>query len=717
MATIDIERIGKAGTDPEVLEVYRRVKRDYLDDDDRKVWKENRKKNWAAAYPLDTEKDGVWTEDEKAAMIKKGQIPIGVNDLAKGVQGSCAVVTSKNPGLNFSPIGSSDLYVSELFKRGWDYVLGSNGGPVMFFDWIQEAKVGAMGCIEAKHDPSKGIFGKICIDELDPGDYYFTKKKKGKRDHSDVSFGKAHQVTKKYALETYDDLTEEDLIFNELSKDDDPDKAKPDTVTGKDNYAIAGQKPESLPTDDPEDAENVWEIEDWELSKVKELWLMIPSQEKPGEFDREVYKSNEEIKAAGWEIDPGGKTATKTARTPNPTYDALVKQGAVVPGDAIVNPSTMQEIPAEDVSTIQAVIWPRRVEKRIQRIIVGKKMVSKEVNPLGVDADGEPILPIITLPHDRTLSGYPTCPTTRAIELSRSRNKRRMQSIYVVSRNIEAPITMSDGSKWVKDDEHGDWIQVAKDAAFPPNRLLPGTTSAELVNMEQRDAEAINDEYDMSDVVRGKIPPGQSNIAGRTVLALQDMVGVMSQPFTLTAESAMERLGKAVAALMLKTWPKSMWLRLIDEDDMGSWQPEKEKQVDANGMQQPPAPDMIEQRWMNAIARITGEDGGEPMTMIDLDVKIIGGSTQPTNRMAKQGVAMEMVKNGIYDAEAALEYTDDPLKDKVIERRKNQPPEGGKVNITVNLKDLPPEVQAQFMAKQGIEMNPENAIPPEGMTA
>jgi hypothetical protein len=177
----------------------------------------------------------------------------------------------------------------------------------------------------------------------------------------------------------------------------------------------------------------------------------------------------------------------------------------------------------------------------------------------------------------------------------------------------------------------------------------------------------------------------------------------------------MERLGKAVAALMLKTWPKSMWLRLVDEDDMGTWQPEKEKQVDPNGQQQPPEPGMIEQRWMDAIARITGDDenGIDPMTMIDLDVKIIGGSTQPTNRMLKQGVAMEMVKNGIYDAEAALEYTDDPLKDKVIERRKNQPPEGGKVNITVNLKDLPPEVQAQFMAKQGIEMNPGDAIPPD----
>jgi hypothetical protein len=694
---IDLKKIENSDAKPEVLAVYKRVKRFFVDDEKRKVWKDNRKKNWDAAYPLDTEEEGIWTKDEKAAMIKKGQIPIGVNDLAKGVQGSCAVVTSKNPGLNFSPIGSSDLYVSELLKRGWDYTLNKNGGPVLFFGWIQECKVGALSCMEAKHDPSKGIYGKIMIGEFDPTTYYFDRKSR-KSDHSDVPFGKAHLVTKQYALDTYDGLTDEDLKFSPIQQEEAKDGGKPvDSVPGTDGYVTQTGNAKGDGPKEGEEEENVWEIEDWELAKVKELWVMIPSQEKPGEFDREVYKTKAEAEAAGWVFDKGDKTATRMQQAPPVTVDGMGNVGVDQP-------------PAEQ---IQAVIWPRRVEKRIQRIVIGKKLVSEEVNPLGVDADGEPVLPIITLCHDRTLSGYPTCPTTRAYEISRSRNKRRMQSIYVVSKNIEAPIVMSNGSKWVKDEEHGDHIEMAKDAPFPVTRLLPGTTSAELVNMEQRDKEDLNDEYDMSDVVRGKIPPGQSNIAGRTVLALQDMVGVMSQPFVLTVEAAMERVGKAAAALMLKTWPKSMWLRLIDEEDMGKWQPEKEKQVDAQGNQQAPEPSMIQERWMQAIARITGEDGGEPMTMIDLDVKIIGGSTQPTNRMAKQGVALEMVKAGVYDPEAALEYTDDPLKDKVIERIKNRPPAPDKVNITVNIKDLPPEVQAQIMAQRGIQMDPNNAVPPE----
>jgi hypothetical protein len=644
MRNIDLDKIKNAGTPQDVLDVYKRVKKYFVDDSDRKTWKDNRKKNWSATYPLDTEEEGIWTAEEKRAMTVKGQIPIGINDLAKGVQGSCAVITAKSPGINFSPFGSSDLYVAELFKRGWDYVLARNGGPITFYDFVQESKVGALGCLEARHDASKGIYGKIVIGELDPTTYYFDKKSK-KRDHSDVCFGKAHLVTRKYAQETYEGLTDEDLDFSPIEEDEDEDD-KPDTITGKDNYATGEAGKKEGPEED--DDENVWEVEDWELVKVKELWLMIPSQEKPGEFDREIYKTTAEIKAKGWEIGPEGKTAIKN-------------DVAIVP-----DPLTGEGMPQS--KQIEAVIWTRRVEKRIQRIIIGKKKVSEEENPLGVDSDGEPILPIITLPHDRTLTGYPTCPTTRAYEITRSRNKRRMQSIYVVSKNIDAPIVMPQGAKWVADEKHGDTLEVSKDTAFQPFRLIPGTTSAELVNMEQRDKEDINDEYDMPEVFRGKIPSGQSQMAGRTVLALQETVGVMSQPFTLAVESALERLGKATAALMLKTWPKSMWMRLIEPDEMGTWQPEKEKQVDEQGQPVEPQPNIIQQRWMDAISRITGEDGKEPLSMIDMDVKIVGGSTQPTNRMAKAGVAMEMMKVGAYDAEAVLKYTDDPLKDEVIER-------------------------------------------------
>lgn len=672
MPSIDIDKINKSDAAEEVKEVYKRVKRDLIDSSARNDWKAMREKNWHGTYPLEPEKDeSIWTEAERKAMIDKGQIPIAVNDLAKGVQGSCAVITSKNPGLQFLPIGTSDLYVAELLKRGWDYVLSCNNGTLCIYDVAKEWKIGGLTGWEVKHDISKGIFGKICIDELDPTEYYFDADSK-KRDHSDVSFGKAHMVTKEYALETYDDLTEEDLIFNEMRPDED-EGATVDTKIGKDNYA-EGDKAE---TDDKKDEPNVWEIEDWELTKEKQFWLMITNPEDPSGYTREIYKTTADIEKRGWALTPDKKEAV-------------------------------------DAMGVKAFVWKRMVEQRIQRIIVGKKMVSKLVNPLDMDSDGDPVLSISVLQHDRTLRGYPTCPTTRAMELTRSRNKRRMQSIYVVSKQVDATLVMPQAAKWVKDEKHGDYIEVAKDAPFPPTRLSAGTTTAELLNMEQIDKADIQDEFDINDVLRGKIPQGQSNMAGRTVLALQDMVGVMANPYAQAFENALVRLGKAVAIMMIKAWPQGMWKRLIEPDEMTTWQPDKLKKLDENGQQIPPEPDQITTKWQNALELLRPSDPlKEPgVGLIDLDIKLIAGSTQPTNRMAKQGVAIEMVQAGIYDVEAALEYVDDPQKDKVIERQKQkaQSASAEKINVSIAFKDLPPEAQAQLAQQIGIQMNPESGI-------
>lgn len=671
MAEIDIKKIGKSDASEKVKEIYRRVKRDLIDCSARVTWKEIRKKNWSAVYPLDPAKEeAIWTSEEREAMTKKGQIPIAVNDLAKGVQGSSAVITSRNPGLQFLPIGSGDLYVAELIKRGADYVMNTNNCPIPFYEMLKEVKLSGMGGLEARHDPAKGIFGKIIIEQLDPETYYFDKDSK-KPDHSDVSFGKARMISKSEAKEKYDDLTDDDLNFDILPKQEDEQEAVTDTKTGKDNYTIDVQDGDNeAPDDDP----MTWEIEDWELKKEKQIWIMMTDSNSPDGYVRKVFKTYSEIENDGWTLLPGKKEAIDTAG-------------------------------------VKALVWPRLVEMRVQRIIVGKKVISELANPLDIDSDGDPVLSLSLLQHDRTLSGYPTCPVTRGIELTRSRNKRRMQSIYVVSKNVDAMTVVAGDYKIEKDEKHGDVMKVEKTVPFQPYKLLPGTTTAELINMEQIDKADIQDEFDINDVLRGKIPQGQSNMAGRTVLALQDMVGVMNNPFAVSFENCICRLGRAIAALMVKEWPQSMWKRLIETDEMKTWQPENEKQVDAHGNQIPPQPDAITQRWMQAIELIRPSDPNKEtgIKLIDIDVKILAGSTQPTNRMAKQGVAIEMVQAGIYDAEAALEYVDDPLKDKVVERQKQKAQSGSaeKINVSIAFKDLPEEAQSQVLQQIGVQMNPE----------
>jgi hypothetical protein len=312
-------------------------------------------------------------------------------------------------------------------------------------------------------------------------------------------------------------------------------------------------------------------------------------------------------------------------------------------------------------------------EKRVQRIIVGKKLISEEENPYGLDSDGDPVMPKILVPHDRSYTGFFTSPTYRAIEISKSRNKRRIQTILVISKNLDAPIITAQGYKWVTDTVHGDVLEVPKDAPFPPSRLLPGTTSAELVNMEQRDEAAINDEFDMNDVMKGKLPPGVDS--GKLVIALQDQAGMMSTPFIGVLESVIEKAAKVIFSLMLKYWPREMWERLVDDDEKTSWQPAKDQKIDPmTGEVVPPDPEDISMKWLKALNTIKPEDPNEEpkIDLEGLDIRIVAGSTTPTNRMAKRMDATEMVKAGIYPPEIALEYVDDPLKDKAAAIIKNK---------------------------------------------
>jgi hypothetical protein len=168
----------------------------------------------------------------------------------------------------------------------------------------------------------------------------------------------------------------------------------------------------------------------------------------------------------------------------------------------------------------------------------------------------------------------------------------------------------------------------------------------------------------------GKIPAGQNQIAARTVLALQDMAGMMSKPFVRAVESALVRLGKVVIAIILRHWTRDQWERLIEPDEWNEWQPEGEQQTDEMGNPIQPPAEMINMKWMAALDRICPRDpSAEPaIRMIDIDVKVSAGSTMPTNRMAKMGVAMDLVKAQIYDAQAALDYVDDPKKDQIVKR-------------------------------------------------
>jgi hypothetical protein len=607
-----------AVVDERVREVYKLLRK-FKNSKERRTWLKSRERNWDAAF-----ESKIWTDEEERQMKEKGVIPLTINDLFKGIQGSTAIATDQRPGIKFLPIGSGDLYLAELLTRAHDKVAAQNELPNEVFEFVNECKTGALSAIEVIHDKSKGDprAGFISIGALDPTYLYYDMRKSRKSALCDTDIIKAQLITKEEASEKYEDIEDADLEYTgELEKETEAQKSD-DYRAGEDNYTIGSG--EGGPGEEP-DKKNVWEIEAHLLKKVRVymLWMLKPD----GSYTTKYYSKDEKEKA---------EADLKT----------LITGGR------------------------EAGIVMRLVQKRTLRVIVGSKLIAEMENPYGVDSEGEPIINIVSLVHNRARTGRPVGPTDFALALCRERNKRRAQSIHQATENLNAPIVTQEGYRF-EETPHGTLLIVPKDVSFPPQRLAPVSSTAETANLEQVAKADIDDAYDLQDVMRGKIPPGDPS--GRTILALQDSAGTMSRPFIRNLEQALIRVGKCEMSLILTTWTREMWERLIEPDEMREWVPPEKRGQEEGDPMNPQASEEksaeITMKWTAALDTVCPRDPeAGRISILEVDVRIAAGSTMPTNRMAKQQVAADLVSKGIYDARAALDYIDDPKAEEIAKR-------------------------------------------------
>lgn len=625
---IDLNLIGRDKTaDPDAVEVYRVLKR-YGSAQERQTWKADRKEGWNAVG-----NNEMWTDADEKKLKNRGQVPMVVNKIAKGVQGASAIVTDSKPNVKFIPVGSSDLYVSELLQRGWDYVFAKNQGQDVIYDAVEEAKIGGVDFFKVWFDEGKGPYGRILFEAVKDVPIVYWDRDSTKRDMSDSHIIIAQRRTRKYIKEHYPELKDEDLVFT-------PDVDDPvisDGLTGVDNYTQPSDNPDGK---DKEFDKDIWEIEAWMLVRKNKTVIVHTSTEDFEKFE---------------------------------TIDVEFQAGQN-------KEEILKQFKAENPQAINPRIIKRSVEQREKRIVVGKKVIESKVNPFGVDADGDPVLGLIPLVHSRTQTSYPTSPTKRALPINRSKNHRRSQAIFLMAMEAASPIVEPHGCAWEGNPgSPNSRLVVAKNSAFQPFRLQGGGINfQQIAALEAEDDRDIDDQFDLPDVMRGKVPQGLENASGRMLLALQDTAGLMSKPFLRTLETSVVMMAKSVISLMLRHWPRKMWDRLLEDDEMLA--PPKGMKENPMGTVDPGSDEELQlkmefaQKWQDAIEKIRPEDPRKPpgIQLVDLDVRLTVGSSLPTNRMVKASVAMEFVKAGIYDPQAALEYVDDPQKDMIIPRMKKQ---------------------------------------------
>ena len=344
-----------------VREVYALL-RAFKEPQSRAKWLEQKKLNDLAVH-----KNDMWNDAEKKALADEGMVDLVVNKCNKGVQGSTAIVTANKPEIKVFPVGSGDLYEAELLKRAHDLVSAKNDGQGVVYDVIEESKVGSIGFIDVKFNDTRGMLGRIEFEESEPTDIYWSKDTR-KVDFSDTDILKAKLRTRSYVKERYDGIKDDDLSYE---KGEQAEEGKSTGVTGEDNYALPhGAETKDHGVTEPKD---VWEIEAWINKVVKRAIVTI--QPKSGE--PKVVKVDTKSK----EKKPNGKIKTTQL--------------------------SEEEITAhfqEQYQDAQISVKIRKVEVRVQRIVVGRKQIGEDKeNPHSEDADGLPVVPIIALPHNNSV--------------------------------------------------------------------------------------------------------------------------------------------------------------------------------------------------------------------------------------------------------------------------------------------------------------------------
>jgi hypothetical protein len=184
-----------------------------------------------------------------------------------------------------------------------------------------------------------------------------------------------------------------------------------------------------------------------------------------------------------------------------------------------------------------------------------------------------------------------------------------------------------------------------------------GSQLAAFADLEQRDISDIFDQYDLNDVTRGKMPTGQ--VSGRLVLALQDAAAIMQKPYLRHLESALEREGKVLVSIMLEYWTRPMWKRLIEDKEFLEIDPESAEGEQPDDERKEELKSLYA-KALDRIAPIEETEGEDPISMLDLDITVLAGSSLPTHRMAKLEVAIDLYNGKIFDRQAALEFIDMP---------------------------------------------------------
>jgi hypothetical protein len=566
-----------------------------------------------------------WTSEEVTALENRGQAPIVVNRIHPAVETVKALLTSKKPSFMASAREDSDNKIAKVYDSIFEYIWDISDGQSQFRSIIDNRDVGSMGYAFVYQDVlADSGRGEVKFISLEPLDVYVDPHSRDRLfdDAENIIISREYtkEQAKKYKplysniIDGITDGSQNDYPITDRSDDNSvifsgseliDDDTSIDKVRGYERYQMVFTTKHRV-YDKSNGKEQLLNRREFEQ------YLQIPAYVLMGK----IFRDQQEV---------------------NQVLEMLAQKGQNPEVTVLTNQELIQ----------QKVIEVVNIRCKNIRVIcvMGDQLFYVRELPSNLDK-----YPIVPFPCLHTGTPFPTSEVRMVKPLQEYINKIRSLIIAHASTSTNVKVLIPRGSADIAELEQ-KWARPGTFIEFDPGEgqpvpVPPAPLPNELYHNERQAMEDINHQFGIYEMMMGDAQSAPQTY--KATISLDDYGQRKIRSKLADIESSLRRIAEVMIPFIQQLYTQEKTIRLVQPNNSIT-------EITLNHQ-------LVDDKTKE-IKEIQND-----ISKGNYDVKVITGSTLPSNRYAELELHMEAYKAGIIDQQEVLKKTDIYDKEGILER-------------------------------------------------
>ena len=620
---------------------------------------------WAVKFQeaLEFRAGAQWTNEEKDILESRGQAPIVVNRIHPIVETAKSLLTYNSPQFRSTAREDSDRSTAKVFSDLFAWVWDQSTGNEELKKVIDDYYVGGMGVVNCYQDPMADMGkGEVYIKSINPLDVYIDPNAKDVYARDAAHILVAKHLTDEQAMQLYPDFM--DIIMDASSHQADNEDYPTTDLAATEGQIFKG------------DDDNIYHTKRKFIERyTKELHcyynVFEPFSNEEFLFTEEEYDAytskyyirlrkitgEEVILSDDGAIEEMMKVLQEVGTTfhfelPEPEIDA---DGTVIPQDPVMMPGTEDEdaIPGSTTTIIPTTVGEligleKIVSNKIEKccvaltVSVGDNLLYQRVLPV----EEYPIVPLMNIHHRNP---FPESDVRLFRPLQEYINKIRSLIIAHASTSTNVKLLIPRGSADIRMIEE-EWGRAGTsviefDAELgAPIVAGPVPLPNELYKNEADAKYDLEYGFGIFELMQGSTANAPSTYRGTLVVDEFGQRRIKSRRDDV--ENFLNEVAKVAVPLMQQLYTEEKVVRIVQPNGL-----EKEERFN-----------FYKEMENGQVAKFNDVGVGK------YDIRVVAGSTLPTNRMALLATYQEMYQAGLIDQVEVLKKSELVDVEGVLER-------------------------------------------------